>query len=84
MPVGKSVVFTVRDGTGRLLVVDHCEIQQDNRVVDNAGMITPDCVYTTLSVVTERPTVQISILYFGEGREPPQLSLIGRSVTIIP
>jgi hypothetical protein len=36
MPVGKSVVFTVRDGTGRLLVVDHYEIQQDNRVVDNA------------------------------------------------
>jgi hypothetical protein len=45
---------------------------------------TPDRVYTTLSVVPERPTVQISILYFGEGREPPQLSLIGRSVTIIP
>jgi hypothetical protein len=68
LPVGESVGFAARDGTGRLLTVDHCEIQRNNRIVDNAGTITPDCVYTAPLVVPEQPKVQISILYFGEGR----------------
>ena len=84
LPVGESVGFTVTDGTGRPLVIDHYEIRQDNRVVDHAGTITPDGIYTAPLNVPDPPKISIAILYLREGGTPGHLSMIGIGVTIVP
>lgn len=82
--VGQSVGITAFDGTGRPLVVDHYEIVQENRVVDYAGTITRDGVYTAPSVVPDPPVVRIHILYLREGARPGHLSLLGTPIEIVP
>ncbi len=82
--VGESVRITVIDGTGRPVVVHRHEIVHKNRVVDYAGTITSDGVYTAPSVVPDPPRIQINILYLREGDKPGGLSLIGRSIKIVP
>ena len=82
--VGESVRITVLDGTGRPVVVSHHEIEHQGQVVDYAGTITHDGVYTAPSVVPAPPRVQINILYFREGDRPGGLALIGPSITILP
>ncbi len=82
--VGESVGISATDGTGRPLVVDHYEIEHDNRVVDYAGTITRDGVYTAPLGVPDPPHVQVNILFLREGGEPGQLSLLGKSFEILP
>ena len=82
--VGDSVAFSAFDHMGRPLVVDHYEIKHDNKVVDYAGTVTRERVYTAPLVVPDPPNVQISIVYLREGAEPGHLSLLGRSIKIVP
>ena len=82
--VGESVGITAFDRTGRPLLVDHYEIVHENRVVDYAGTITRDGVYTAPSVVPDPPLVRIHILYLREGAKPGHLSLIGPAIEIVP
>ena len=70
--VGESVSFTAFDMTGRPLLVSHCEIKHQNLVVDYAGTVTSDCVYTAPSVVPDPPRIRIHIKYFREGGRPGQ------------
>ena len=81
---GESVRFTAFDMTGRPLVVHHYEVEHQDEVVDYAGSITHDGVYTAPSVVPEPPRVRINILYYREGAEPGSLALIGPSIKILP
>ena len=82
--VGESVRFTAFDMTGRPLLVSHCEIEHQDQVVDYAGAVTSDCVYTAPLVVPDPPRVQINIVYFQEGDRPGSLALTGRTITILP
>lgn len=82
--VGESVGITAFDRTGRPLLVDHYEIVHENRVVDYAGTITRDGVYTAPLLVPDSPIVRIQILYLREGARPGHLSLIGSVVEIVP
>ena len=82
--VGESVRIMAFDRTGRPVVVSHHEIVQNNRVVDYAGTITPNGMYTAPSVVPDPPRVQINILYLREGGEPGSLSLLGKGIEILP
>ena len=78
-----SYVFT-KPRVGFWMPESHHEIVQNNRVVDYAGTITPDGVYTAPSVVPDPPRVQINIMYFREGARPSHLSLIGPGIKILP
>ena len=69
---------------GRPLLVSHCEIERQDQVVDYAGAITSDCVYTAPSVVPDPPRVRINIMYFREGSRPGHLALVGPSIKILP
>ena len=82
--IGESVRITAFDATGRPLLVDHHEIVHKNQVVDYAGDITRDGVYTAPSVVPSPPLVRIHILYLREGADPGHLSLIGPAIEIVP
>ena len=82
--VGESVRITAFDMTGRPLLVSHYEIEHKDRVVDYAGTITRDGVYTAPSVVPDPPRVQINIMYFREGARTGHLSLIGPGIKILP
>ena len=82
--VGESVRFTAFDMTDRPLLVGHYEIEHQDQVVDYAGSITSDGVYTAPSVVPDPPRVQINIVYFQEGDRPGSLALTGRTITILP
>lgn len=90
--VGDSVRITAFDMTGRPLLLSHCEIKHNDRVVDYAGTITSDyagtvtsdCVYTAPPVVPDPPTVGIDILYFREGERPGGGAWAGIPVKILP
>ena len=82
--VEESVRITAFDMTGRPLLVSHYEIRQNNRVVDYAGTITNDGVYTAPSDVPDPPRVQVHILYFREGGMPGHLALVGYGIKILP
>ena len=84
LPVGESVGFTITDGTGRPLVIDHYEVRQDNKIVTNGGEITSDGIFTAPPSVPEPPDVRIAIMYLREGGTPGQISMIGIGVTIVP
>ena len=81
--VGESVRFTAFDMTGRPLLVSHCEIEHQDQVVDYAGAVTSDCVYTAPLVVPDPPSVRINIMYFREGERPGHLALVGPSIKIL-
>lgn len=89
---GESVRITAFDMTGRPLLLSHCEISHNDRVVDYAGTITSDytgtitseCIYTAPSVVPDPPTVGIDILYFREGERPGSAAMAGIPVKILP
>ena len=81
--VGESVRFTPFDMTGHPLLVSHCEIEHREQVVDYAGAVTSDCVYTAPLVVPDPPSVRINIMYFREGERPGHLALVGPSIKIL-
>ncbi len=81
---GESVRFTAFDVTGRPLLVSHYEVEHKDEVVDYAGSVTTDGVYTAPSVVPDPPRVWINILYYREGAEPGSIALTGRSIKILP
>ena len=84
MRTGESVRFTAFDMTGRPLVVHYHEIVRQNEVVDYAGTITQDGVYTAPPVVPDPPQVWIHIRYLREGAEPGSTALRGTSIRILP
>ena len=84
LSVGESVRFTAFDMTGRPLLVSYYEIEHQDQVVDYAGTITHDGVYTAPPVVPDPTRVQINIVYFREGDRPGSLSLTGPTITILP
>ena len=81
---GESVAITAFDRTGRPLVVHYHEVKHKDRVVDYAGTITTDGVYTAPSVVPDPPTVRIHIRYLREGAKPGDISLLGIPIRIVP
>ena len=81
---GESVRFTIFDMTGRPLMVSHYEVEHKDEVVDYAGSVTTDGVYTAPPVVPDPPYVHINIVYFREGAEPGSTALIGPSIKILP
>ena len=83
--IGESVAIAAFDRTGRPLLVYNYEIVHENRVVDYAGTITRDGVYTAPPVVPNPPPVRIRIRYFREGASPGHLSSrTGRPIKIVP
>ena len=82
--VGESVRFTAFDMTGSSLLVSYYEIEHQDQVVDYAGTITSNGVYTAPPVVPDPPRVQINIVYFREGDRPGSLALTGPTTTILP
>ena len=81
---GESVRFTAFDMTGRPLLVSYYEIEHQDEVVDYAGTMTQDGVYTAPLVVPDPPYVQINVVYFREGAEPGSTALIGHPIRILP
>ena len=82
--VGQSMGITAFDGAGRPLLVDHYEVVHNNRVVDYAGAVTCDGLYSAPSTVPDPPLVRIHIIYLLEGARPGQVSLIGPAIEIAP
>ena len=82
--VGQSWASPRSMGLAALCWVDHYEIVHNNRVVDYAGAVTCDGVYTVPSAVTVPPLVRIHIIYLREGARPGQVSLIGPAIEIAP
>jgi hypothetical protein len=82
--IGESVAIAAFDGTGRPLMVYNYEIVHENRVVDYAGTITRDGVYTAPLVVPNPPHVRIRIRHLREGAKPGQIAYIAPSITIVP
>lgn len=70
--------------TDRPLLVSHYEVEHKDEVVNYAGSITPDGVYTAPLVVPDPPRVWIHIRYYREGGEPGILALTGTSIRIVP
>ena len=82
---GETVIFSLVDqSTGEPVVVDHFEIQQNNRIIEDGGDITIDGVYTAPAAPPDPPEVRIGIYYLREGGRPGDVSFIGPSILILP
>ena len=82
--VGQSWASPRSMGLAVLCWVDHYEIVHNNRVVDYAGAVTCDGLYSAPSTVPDPPLVRIHIIYLREGARPGQVSLIGLAIEIAP
>jgi len=84
MKLGSSTKLTVDDAFGGDVLVAYYLIEHENEVVDYAGSITNDGIYTAPSVMPDPPNVTIYTAYYREGGESGSLSGVGARIEFIP
>ena len=83
LSAGQSTKIVTDDGWGGPLIVAQYLVEHQNSVVNYAGTISEDGVYTAPLELPDPPEVSIGVRYYGESREPGHIEGIGMSITLI-
>lgn len=84
LKLGESTRLTVGDGFDGEALVAYYQVEHQNKVVDYAGTISDDGLYTAPLVLPDPPEIHIFTVYYREGGEPGRISGIGATIQLIP
>jgi|GEM_PF-2365469 hypothetical protein len=82
--LGQNTQIMTGDGWGSSLIVAHFFVLHQNEVVDYAGTISDEGIFTAPLELPDPPEVSINVQYYSESREPGHVSGIGKSITLVP
>ena len=84
LKLGASTQIVTDDGWGAPLIVAYYQVQHQNEVIDYAGTISENGIYTAPLILPDPPHVRINVYYYRESGEPGSIGLIGPPIALIP